>query len=81
MWHWILTVTGSNNVSGRWYGFWSGFAGVIPEFAVIGLVWRHLNCHETGCWRISFHRDPETGHATCRKHHHQIQQCRDGEPA
>ncbi len=62
----IAHVLGLDNPSGAWYLFWSGFAGDIPELAIIGLVWRRLNCHEHKCWRIGLHH---RGHEiVCRKH-------------
>jgi hypothetical protein len=67
MWLWLLHVTGADDTAGTWYGFWSGFAGCIPEFAVFGLVWRRVNCHAKGCWRVGLHR-LDRFHV-CRKHH------------
>lgn len=69
MWHWFLWVTGSSNVSGKWYGFWSGFAGDIPMFLGVGVLWRKVNCHEPRCPRIGTHHVPGTHYVKCRKHH------------
>ena len=77
LWTQILHVFGVDNVSGKWYGFWSGFGG---DVAIIGsfvaapvLLWRKHNCGVRWCWRIARHdyTDPETGitHALCRRHH------------
>lgn len=71
MWHWLLHYTGSDNVSGPWYGFWSGFGSDLGEITLIAAVVaaaRHKNCHVKGCWRLG-HPDPEHGHPACRRHH------------
>lgn len=47
--HWFLTVTGSNNTSDTWYGFWSGFAGDLTIFAGIITYYIHTRCHVEGC--------------------------------
>lgn len=75
VWHWFLYVTGSDDTSGNWYGFWSGFGSDLGEFAIIaGLigVYRRHNCGEDGCWRLGRHEvtDLTTGqkHIKCRRH-------------
>jgi hypothetical protein len=50
-----LHVLGLDNLSGRWYGFWSGIGSDLGEFAIVGALYHHLNCHEEGCWRIARH--------------------------
>jgi hypothetical protein len=70
IWPWFLHVTGTDNTSGYWYGWWSGFGG----FTFMGLTatWLHLrrhNCHAKGCWRIGKHPVDGTPYVTCRKHH------------
>jgi len=67
LWRDLLHVTGSSNVSGTWYGFWSGFAGDIPLFVGLGVFLRHRNCHRRGCWRLQW-RSHE-GELLCRRHH------------
>lgn len=70
LWHWFLTYTGSNNVSGPWYGFWSGFGSDLGEILLIGglvTLVRHHNCHVKGCWLLG-HSDPAHGHPACRRH-------------
>lgn len=72
--HWLLHFTGADNVSGPWYGFWSGYGGQLTPnpywlIAVVVLV-RHRNCHVKGCWRLG-HADPKHGHPACRRHHSQ----------
>jgi hypothetical protein len=71
IWHWFLHYTGSDNTSGVWYGFWSGFASDIAEITlVLGFITylRHRNCHVKGCWRLG-HADPDHGWPACKKHH------------
>lgn len=69
MWRLLLHITGADDESGVWYGFWSGFAGCLPEFAALGLVWRKVNCHARGCPRIGVHQVRGSHFVTCRKHH------------
>ena len=33
---WFLHIIGSDNVSGPWYGFWSGFGSDIGELVLLG---------------------------------------------
>lgn len=66
VWHFLLWVTGVSNVSGRWYGFWSGFGSDLPIFGGLALYLRHHNCHQQGCWRPG-HPD-EKGKVACRIH-------------
>lgn len=67
LWRELLHVTGASNVSGAWYGFWSGFAGDIPLFGVFLVLWRRHNCHVRGCWRVQWRTHGE--HSLCRRHH------------
>ena len=69
IWHWFLTVTGTNNTSGYWYGWWSAFASDLPEFAILIVIWRKINCHAKGCYRVGLHHVDGTPYITCRKHH------------
>jgi hypothetical protein len=64
----FLHYTGSDNVSGRWYGFWSGFGGDLGILAAIGYYLRRHNCHARGCWRIGL-RAHEDGLMFCHHHH------------
>lgn len=69
---WFLHFTGSDNVSGREYGFWSGFGSDLGEFAIVaGLVnlARRHNCHVKGCWRVGRHPVEGTRFIVCAKHH------------
>jgi hypothetical protein len=77
MWHWFLHFTGSDNVSGPWYGFWSGFGSDIGELGIIGgLIHsaRSHTCHVKRCWRIGHLKLDGTPFTVCTKHHPQGQQ-------
>lgn len=70
MWHWLQHVTGVDDLSGPWYGWWSGFAGDIPEFAILGGLmgaYRKHACHARWCFRLGHHRYGE--YVVCRRHH------------
>ena len=69
MWHWFLHITGADNVSGPWYGFWSGFGSDLTEFGLIAVFWHKFNCHTKGCWRVGIHKVNGTPFVVCRKHH------------
>jgi hypothetical protein len=30
---------------------WGGFLSCLSEFAIVGSLWHHLNCHERRCFR------------------------------
>lgn len=81
MWHLFLHITGTDNVSGLWYGFWSGFGG---DLALIGAViiwpWAHLkrhNCQVKRCWRIGRHEfthpDEQVTRQLCWRHHPDVE--------
>lgn len=72
IWNWFLTVTGSNNTSGTWYGFWSGFAGDLFIFGALVSFYRKHNCHDNHCWRIGKHIVDGTPY--CNKHHQAARQ-------
>lgn len=68
--NWLLHVLGVDNVSGRWYGFWSGFGSDIGQITLIGAVagaYSKHNCHDKGCWRIGKHVVDGTPY--CGRHH------------
>ena len=72
IWQWLLHVTGSNNESGPWYGFWSGFGSDIGEITIIGglvAIYRKHACHEPRCWRLGHHLVEGTPYTVCRRHH------------
>lgn len=74
LWWWFLHLTGADNVSGPWYGFWSGFGSDLGELAIVGglisVYWKH-SCHAKGCWRIGRHPVEGTHWVVCRRHHPQ----------
>lgn len=75
VWHWFLEVTGSNNTSGTWYGFWSGFGSDLGEFAILGgliSIYRQHVCHVNGCWRLGRHKVDGTPYTTCHRHHPEL---------
>ena len=69
--NWLLHILGVDNVSGRWYGWWSGAGSDVGELAIIGgllTVVRRHNCEVHGCWRLGRHQTA-AGHHVCRAHH------------
>lgn len=70
--HWLLVHAGITNVSGRWYGFWSGIGSDIGQVTLLGggvALWSRHTCHVTGCHRWARHPVQGTPYATCAKHH------------
>lgn len=63
---------GLDNLSGPYYGFWSGIGSDIGEITLIGAAlsiwWKH-ECHVKGCHRVVRHPVAGTPHVVCRKHH------------
>lgn len=69
--HWLF-----HPLFGKGYQFWSGIGSDAGEATILtGMVgfavrdYRRRNCHYKGCWRLSWHPNPETGHPECKKHH------------
>lgn len=67
--HEIAYWLGLTNGSGPVYLFHSGFGGELVYLSVFGMVYRRLNCHITGCWRIGVHHVEGTPFMTCKSHH------------
>lgn len=69
----LMHVLGVDDVSGPWYGFWSGIGSDLSELAglltVAWLFWRRHNCHVHRCWRIGRHPVAGTGYVVCARHH------------
>lgn len=68
---WLAHILGLDNLSGPWYGFWSGFGSDLGEAAILGGVWHHFNCHDPGCWRWGKHvhvDDCGVHVRSCRRH-------------
>lgn len=71
MWHWLMHFLGFDNLSGPWYGFWSGFGSDLGELTLVGgiiAMVRTRNCEVHGCWRLGRHATA-AGHRACRRHH------------
>lgn len=66
--NWLWTWVGARG-SGSVYAVESGFLGLLPEIAIFGLVWRRVNCHAKGCWRVGLHKVSGTHYVTCRRDH------------
>lgn len=70
--HWLSHFFGLDNLSGPWYGFWSGVGSDISEVAIIGgviQIYRKHNCGIRGCWRMGRRQVPGTDHVVCNRHH------------
>lgn len=70
--HALSHFFGLDNLSGPFYGFWSGSGSDIQELTVIVGGWallRHHNCHVKGCWGLRTHLVDGTPYRVCRKHH------------
>lgn len=69
---WLAHLFGLDDLSGPWYGFWSGIGSDIGEVVIIGAIiqwWRRSTCHVTGCHRLALHHVHGTPYITCRRHH------------
>ena len=64
---WLLHIFGVDNMNGRWYAFWSGFAADLPLFGIVGTLYRKHNCHQPWCWRLGRH--VVDGTPWCNRHH------------
>jgi hypothetical protein len=62
--HTLLRILGLDDLSGPWYGFWSGFGADLGELAIVAVIYHHVNCHEPGCWHLARH---QMG-GYCRRH-------------
>lgn len=70
--HWLLHILGVDDVSGPYYGWWSGAGSDLGEYAILGGIIaaaRKHNCHVHRCWRLGRHAVDGTPFITCRKHH------------
>lgn len=63
---WLLHVFGIDDVSGRWYAWWSGVGGDLTILAAPLVLFRKHNCHYRWCWRIGHF--PQEGFVVCRRH-------------
>lgn len=58
-------------LEGFGYQFWSGIGSDFGELTLLTALvvfLYHRNCHEHGCWRLSWHPDAD-GHPACKRHH------------
>lgn len=72
--HWLMHYTGLDNLSGPWYGFFSGIGSDLGEWSIpVGIIiyLRHHNCAYKPCWRLGRHSIKIKGemHMVCRHHH------------
>jgi hypothetical protein len=69
---WLAHLMGLDNLSGPFYGFWSGIGSDLGEVTIIGAAlsiwWKH-ECHVKGCHRMGRHPVAGTPHVVCRRHH------------
>lgn len=64
----ILHVLGIDDLSGRWYGFWSGIGSDLGELGIVAALLRRHVCEVHHCWRLGLHQTA-AGHRVCRRHH------------
>jgi hypothetical protein len=81
--HWLAVHTGTNDTSGVYYGFWSGFGSDLAEFGILGAIGtavyqvvKKYNCHEPGCWRVGTHPAADGQFLLCYRHHPDFQGAR-----
>jgi hypothetical protein len=43
--------------------------GELSLFGIFVILFRKLNCHAPGCWRIGLHKAADGTYVLCRKHH------------
>lgn len=67
--HWLEVMLGLRDASGPWYLWWSGFFPDVTVFVGVVAIYRKVNCHTKGCWRLALHRVDGTPFVTCRLHH------------
>ena len=73
---WLAVHTGTNDLSGPYYGFWSGFGSDLAELGILGAIGtgvyqlvKKYNCHEPGCWRVGTHPAAGGQFLLCYRHH------------
>lgn len=68
MWTLIQHIVGVDDLTGAWYGFWSGFGADLSMFVAVAVWYRKNACHTRGCWRIAHHEVDGKPYKVCRKH-------------
>lgn len=71
MLHALAHFFGIDNLSGPFYGFWSGVGSDVSELAIPGAMYalyRRHNCHAHRCWRLGRFPHPD-GWTVCHRHH------------
>ena len=69
---WLAHLFGIDDLSGPFYGFWSGIGSDIQEFAIFAAVigaYRKHTCHIKGCPRLGKHPVKDTPYVVCARHH------------
>lgn len=64
----LLHVAGIDDMSGRWYAFWSGVGGNVSLATMAWASLRRHNCHVAWCPRIGRHPVPGQQWLVCRRH-------------
>jgi len=67
MFHWFLYITGVTNL--LWYNWWSGIVGDLALLGGFAMLYKKLNCHVRGCYRIGLHHVANGKYTTCIRHH------------
>jgi hypothetical protein len=79
LWLQVLHVLGVDDPTGRWYAWWSGFAGDVTLVAAIltapYVQWKRNNCQVRRCWRFGRHPFTDEGvtRHLCYLHHPDVQ--------
>ncbi|GAB3046761.1 hypothetical protein GCM10027053_00540 [Intrasporangium mesophilum] len=73
---WLAVHTGLTDLTGPYYGFWSGIGSDIAELTLVGAVStgvyqlvKKYNCHHPGCWRVGNHPAAGGQFYLCWRHH------------
>lgn len=72
MLHLISHIIGTDNGSGFFYLFWSGFVGAIEGLSIFGgvyVLYKRHQCHDPSCKRIGLRPIGDSGIVLCHKHH------------
>jgi hypothetical protein len=73
---WVSVHAGLTDLTGPYYGFWSGIGSDLAELTLVGAVAtgayqlvRKYNCHQPGCWRVGNHPAAGGQFYLCWRHH------------